>query len=299
MKNITQDLYKKTEDELNYKISTGSLPEIVYKFRIWNDSPNDYILKKQTIRLSSPFELQADYSETILPIDESLITEEYMMKVALHQAKIYNPEASIFDQLNLANKLRKEMIIDNKEKRELAYKYIRERNNETLGVFCASYTFEFLDQWVYLADDGSGFAVGLDFKEIYLHNDIFGSAKFVSYYPEHNPPKVPPYSFTDEERIESSMMEDFNVPDKYSYEREFRITRTNHRYDENGYVAAYTEDERTVKLDSKCYKEILLGFKISSNDRDEIIQMRDSLNLQIPIFDTKIVSNKVIKSNKY
>ena len=299
MKNITQDLYKKTEDELNDKISKGSLPEIVYKFRIWNDSPNDNILKNQTIRLSSPFELQADYSETILPIDESLITEEYMMKVALHQAKISIPQASIFDQLNLADKLRKEMIIDNKEKRELAYKYIRERNNETLGVFCASYTFEFLDQWVYLADDGSGFAVGLDFKEIYLHHDIFGSAKYVSYYPEYNPPKVPPYSFTDEERIESSMMENFNVPDKYAYEREFRITRRNHRYDENGYVAPYTEDERTVKLDSKCYKEILLGFNISSNDRDEIIHMRDSLDLQIPIFDTEIVNHKVIKSNKY
>ena len=34
---------------IDAKIQSGDFPEVVYKFRCWDDEPNDYILKRKTI----------------------------------------------------------------------------------------------------------------------------------------------------------------------------------------------------------------------------------------------------------
>ncbi len=292
------ELVEEQSYEIDAKIHARQLPQVIYKFRIWNDSPNDHILKKQTIRLASPFELQADYSETILPINESVITEVYMQKVALNEAILNNPEADQSTIENIAKEIRPKLTLDIREEREWAYGKIRERNNETKGVFCASYTSDHLDQWTYMADNGKGFVVGLNFKNIYLKEEVFGIAKCVQYYPADKIPMVEPYSFTAEERLEKSLQEIFSVPNKYSYEREFRIVRTNHRYDSFGQVAAYTEHERIIKLNVDDYVEILLGFDISDQDRNEIIDICSRFLPTIPVFETEIRGGKVGKSGR-
>lgn len=299
MNKLTIEELAQIELEIDNKISAGTLPKVLYKFRMWDDEPNDYILKNLSIRLASPFELQADYSETILPIDESVIDEEYKDKVAFHEAKRLYPNLDPLLLLLKAHQLRESMTIDIVSEREWAYQHNRQRNNAVRGVFCASYTYKHLDQWVHLAGNATGFAVGLDLKSLYMHSKILGSASFVNYYDETNPPKVQPYSFSAEESNRKTFMELYNVPNRYEYEREFRIVRTNHRYNKEGKVAAYTEEERMISLTPDNYCEILLGIDISDEDKADIINIRNKNLPSVPIFETIKIDSMIEKGQEH
>jgi len=282
----------------NKYISSGEFPEIVYKFCEWGDTPRDNILKKQQIRLSSPRELMADYQETILPIDESYLIKEELDRVALDHASKIHSNLPLEIQRIMAEHYRKKMtILDPKIRAQSMLNYI-EKNDQTLGVFCSSYTFEDFKQWERMADLGKGFAVGLDLQKIYLNKKIQGWARRVEYYPANRTPTVAPYSFTDEEAINNSAKEMFSIPDTFSYEKEFRIVRRNHRYDKNNNIAAYNEEERLVTIDTDCYREIILGYNISKSDKKAIQLERDKINKSVPIFETKIETNKVYRHNK-
>lgn len=291
-------LNRKFEDELDEKISNNIFPAIIYKFRVWNDQPNDHIIRKKTIKLASPQEMLADYPEAYLPIDESLITEEYLQKVAFHTAKLQYPNHNYAWIHKVAQELRLTMKIEDEQHRKDTEVYSKIRNDETLGIFCATTNFQDLYLWQNFGDSGFGFTVGLDTRKIVLHPHIYGSAGLVDYYPDTNPPKVPPFSFSDKELLYKSMMQIFNIPDRYEQEKEFRIVRINREKDIDGRVAKYKEYDRIIRLGTDCYKEIVLGYNIKPNDQKEIIYTRDRILNDVPIYTSKIEDGKIIKVDK-
>ena len=103
MTNFQSDIKRQVEQ----KIKEGRYPSTVYKFRCWDDEPNDHILRKRTIKLVSPSDLLADYPEARLPIDKTQLTEDNLMKYALHHAKKLYPNKHISYQQMQANRLRK------------------------------------------------------------------------------------------------------------------------------------------------------------------------------------------------
>ncbi len=281
--------------EIDIKISAGLIPREVYKFRIWNDSPRDHIVKRRTIRLASPLELQADYPELRLPIDETIIDEAYMKRVARAEARKIYPFLNENDIERIAiNEVRPKLTLDIKDEREWAYIKIREFSNAVNGVFCASYTFEDIIQWEYIANLGKGFAVSLDMKKVYLKREIFGTAGYVQYYPSNKIPTIKPYCFTEEERIERMFKQIFAVPDKFSYEKEYRIVRSSQRYDEEGNVAPFQESQRIITLNMEDYTGILLGYDMDAVEKDELIQVCKIQLQGIPIYQTKIEKGKVV-----
>jgi len=296
---FTAQQLREIESDIEDKIESGGVPQTLYKFRMWDSGLEDNILKTLRIRLSSPIELNADYPETILPVDESLITEENMMKVAISDAQKWYPNLTYSHQLFIAYQLREKMTIDNVEQRQAAYMEIRIRNSEIRGVFCATPYYEFMDQWERLAGEATGYAVGLDTKKVYMNEGVvLGSAAYVEYYDEANPPKVPPYNFTEEEVNKNTHLALYNIPNRFAHEREYRIVRTNLRYDETGRVAKYTEDERMVQLKPEDYKEILLGIDISNQDKEQIKQVRDRKLKDTPIYETIEDNDKVVKGEQ-
>ena len=69
-------------ERIDKAIQRGIFPESVYKYRCWNEEPEDDIIRKGILYLSPPSKLSEDYPEAILPIDESQLTDENLMKVA-------------------------------------------------------------------------------------------------------------------------------------------------------------------------------------------------------------------------
>ncbi len=286
------------EIDLEEKIQRGVFPLIIYKFRRWNNEPKDHIIRNRTIRLASPSEMLADYPEAFLPIDETLINEEYLQKIALHTAKQQHPDKPTSYQNMIAKQLRRDMKIEDPEHRKQWEVRAKQRNDETMGIFCASMTFEDMYLWNNFGGQGTGFAVGLDIRKIILHSDIDGRAGIVDYYPDGNPPKVPPFSFSLQESVDKSMMEMFNIPKKYEQEKEFRIARTNRKRTAEGRIAKYTEKDRIILLNVDCYREIVLGYDISEEDQNEIVIIRNNELKGVPIYATKVENNIVIKSHQ-
>ncbi|HZY10428.1 MAG TPA: hypothetical protein VFF29_04675 [Bacteroidota bacterium] len=283
------------ELDLEKKIQTGEFPSIIYKFRLWDDEPNDHIIRKRTIRLASPSEMLADYPEASLPVDEALITEENLQKFALHTAQLQYPHEHRSFQEKEAQRLRSIMRIEDPEHRREAEYRASQRNDEVLGIFCSSIDFEDVYLWQTFAGLGTGFVVGLYTRKIVLHPLISGSAGLVEYYPTGNPPKLSPFSYNDQERTAKSLTEIFNIPDKYVKEKEFRIARTNRKRDNHGRIAKYAERDRIIQLGQDCYREILLGYDISNSDKSGVIDSRDRNLPGVPIYLTEIINDKVIK----
>lgn len=286
------------EEELEYKIENGLLPKVIYKYRSWDDEPNDHILRYQTIKLSSPKELLADYDEVHLPIDESLITEENLMEIALHTAKELYPNKHISYQKMKSKKLRRLMKIEDPDHRAQAMTRDKSITNEIYGLFCASLNPTSLKMWETYGNLNQGFAVGLYLKNVLLNPNVYGSCGIINYYPEGNPPKQSPYSFSKEERIEKTLQRLYNVPDSYDWEEEIRVSRINKEVDENGQIIKYKEEDRIISLEKEAFSEILLGSDISKSDREQIIATRNA-NLQgVPIYETRIEENNIVRFNE-
>lgn len=188
------------------------------------------------------------------------------------------------------------MKIEDPKHRSEAAHWWKKRNDEILGIFCSSMTYENEYMWVNFADDASGFAVGIDTVEFLDHPKIQGLIGKVDYYTNGDPPKVIPFALSEQEGINSRIKELTSVPDKYKNEKEIRIVRHNR---ENGRIAKYEENDRLVKLHQNCYYEILLGVDISDSDKNEIIETRDKVLSGVPIYTTDILDNKVIKKSEF
>jgi len=286
------------EEELEYKIENGILPSVIYKYRSWDDEPNDHIIRHKTIKLSSPKEMLADYDEVHLPIDESQITEGNLVKIALHTAQELYPQKHISYQKMISKKLRLKMKIEDPQHRAEAMKRDKKITNEIYGLFCASMNPLSLKMWESYGNLSQGFAVGLNLKSVLLHPEIYGSCGIVNYYPEGNPPKQSPYSFSRTERIEKTLQRLYNIPDSYDWEEEIRISRINKKLDENDQILKYKESDRIVKLDSEAYNEILLGTNISESDREQILDIRDSDLEGVPVFETRFDGVSLVRCNQ-
>lgn len=294
---LTKEEKENFEQQIDKIIASGGFPNVVYKFRCWNDQPNDHIIRHKTIYLSSPSELLADYPEAILPIDESQITEENLMKLAQYHTSIFFPELPPRLAQLKAQELRKSMLIEDPKHRIEAEGFAMKRNDEVLGIFCSSITFDNIEMWEAMACLSTGYAVGIRLKELLLDDRVSGSASIVKYYPMGDPPKVSPFSFSEKERIEKALEEINNVPKTYDYEKEIRIVRTNRKI-LNGIVQPYEAEDRLVKLNDEQIEEILLGPNISEKDKNEILEITNVNFPTIPVYLCEFINGRVVKAVK-
>jgi len=287
----------KVKDALRKKIADGEYPEVIYKFRQWNDEPKDHILRKRTVRLSKPSEMFAEYPEAILPIDMTYLEEDKLMEYALHVAKCKYPTKHISFQKMKSKRIRSRLKIEDPEHRKEALIKHRQINDKYLGILCCTMDFSDLYMWNEFGERGKGFAVGLKTLEVVCHPKIMGTCAKVDYYNKDNIPTVPPFTFTFEESINKVTKQIFSIPDYYKQEKEFRISKTNC----NSITAKpedYSDEDRNIILEEICFHEIILGPKIPEKDKLEILKTRDKLLSNTPIFTTELIDSLVSKRSE-
>jgi len=240
-------------------IDDGKLPDIVFKYRDWDNDNHKRILTDNEIYYASPYEC-SEAHELTLEKDYSDITEgdiyNYMYTTAPEKG-FTTPEqrheiAKIMVKKTPFNDPRYRINIETKFKQIL---------NKRLSVFSVSEHRDNANLWNVFAKNETGFCVGLSPESMFHSGAIFGKAAKVKYYPANNPPKIKaallkPFDDTVEETYELI----YSLPDFFSDEDEFRITKLD-------------IPSRRIQITHDCYKQIILGSNISDKSKSEIVEL--------------------------
>lgn len=135
--------------------------------------------------------------------------------------------------------------------------------DKVLSIFCCSEHKDNYNLWTNFAANHTGFCVGFDTRIMLKGSEILGSGGKVDYYPLNRAPKRKPICLSDDERILEMQKVIFSLPDKYSDEDEYRLTKLHLR-------------NRKVVINPKAIKEVIIGYKMSAKNRNEIVNITKS-----------------------
>ena len=248
------------------------LPEVLYKYRNWNNLLHREILTKKEVYFA-PHKSFNEVHEHNLEYDVDSMTHERLLNYFLTAAnELGIPEA---DREEFANFHLNNTPLFNPGHMETVKADMDRIFNETRGILSLSPYKDSMTLWNMFANSCMGFVVGLDSNFMFKEGYMQCMAGYVEYYEEDNPPKLNMTTTTDEERIIEALKRIYSLPKRFEDEKEFRLSRT--LFDGN----------RKFKIEQEMYKEIILGHFMTEESKDEIIKLAKK-------FDNCIVLQQVI-----
>jgi len=231
-------------------------PETLYKYRIWTDFYQKKILTDHEIYLASVNQFN-DPFDAILPIkynDEDLKSDNLFTKLYSY-FKTNHPN---WTEEYIQNKCYERQMsgdFDNGAYWKSDYTEYQDEITQKSGIFCATTRKDNLLMWSHYANSHQGFCVGLD-KEI-IQNSTNGAFNKVDYST-----KFPECDFLGDRVL--NMMRLLHTKSKdWEYEEEYRLIKF-----ENPSMS-----NRVYSLPIKAIKEVILGYRMPDNNKDEIVDL--------------------------
>jgi hypothetical protein len=266
---VKPGLHKAADVVCNYM----ARPDIVYKFRNFTSNFHLRLLTNNEIYFSSPSDFN-DPFDLKISVDYSLLTTEerrikYIDKILGQAFPNLNTSGAIYgrNRQELIKKFKEDWLTLQEQYDTVNFKWTDDR----LGVVSFSLQWDNILLWSHYSDNHTGFSVGIDMEEL-RKLGVIGAEGRVDYLESF--PKIDP--------IETSLINElhtkaFSKSQVWRYEAEYRI------------VQIWSEStphigERTKIITDSCFKELILGMKISEeNERKLCLIAKDK---QIPVYKT-------------
>lgn len=250
-----------------------NLPDIIFKYRDWDDPKHKRILTEREIYYASPYE-SSDIHELTLEKDYSGVTDDDIYKFIYKTA----PERGYFtheQRDEIAKIMVKKTSFHNPRYRKNVETIFKQQLNRRLSIFSVSEHRDNNNLWNVFANGEMGFCVGLSPEAMFECGAVFGTAAKVKYYDTGNPPVIKgSISKSFEESVEETYELIYSLPDIFMDEDEFRITKMD-------------IPNRQINLTPECYRQIILGSKISNKSKAEIIAISQKNFPDCPIYQAK------------
>lgn len=247
------------------------IPKTLYKYRVWGDPYHQRLLTHKEVFLASPANLN-DPFDASLPFryDPSEMTPANITKKLLEQGRDIWPEIS---EEELHSRAFREQS-SGKFESDAYWKDEHERSkgelHNKIGLLSLTTNTNNQLMWAHYANSHKGFCVGINSK--ILFDSVGGTIGRVSYREDF--PFMPLFP----EGLDSikTMVEMLNTksPD-WSYEDEYRLSRSG-------------ASNRPFELPHDAITEVILGCRMSMQDREEIIKTLDEELPHIRIFQAEI-----------
>ena len=226
------------------------VPEILYKYREWDNSFHRKIIEDNTIYMSPP----KDFEDKM----DCHVPERYPSKIELYN--IFLNEAK--EDLNFNRAKSREYARDWCKKSPLANPKILEKKiekynidfNARFGVFSLTSDSNNEDMWNKYANNHTGICIGFDSKKLF---DVVGGGGKVIYTDV-----LPTIDFIKDNFAEKHIKNIFFKESKWSFEKEYRL----HMF----WEIAPTKEERNLPLLENSIVEVILGSRIAMKNKTEI-----------------------------
>lgn len=254
-------------------------PEIIYKYRSWNNKFHKRILTEGEVYMSSPQHFNDPFDFGIVKNFLTLDTQEKIEKfvdegsVRLRSFLIRRGIDIAKDREFQIKRLQNDLSGYQKEYEKLNAEGI----NRNYGVLSLSGRWDSILMWSHYANFHKGFNIG--YNESKMRNSgLFGKGGPVIYSEDY--PHLDPF---DEHTMESSFIQTHYKSIEWEYEKEYRLTKL-------FFPKPPTEDDRTIKVPFDFVEEINLGMNVSNDDKEEILKIAEKF--KIKVFQTEKVPFK-------
>lgn len=244
------------------------IPEILYKYRDWENPNHKRILYDFEVYLPSPKKFNDPY-EASIPFEyaeEELTAEKIFFKLTNMARQRYPDwdDARIHEYAFEAQQ--KDLVHDKSHKEKLYEKYKKEIE-DTYGIFSLTAIQNNFLMWSHYANSHSGFCVGFDSK--LLFETVKGGLVPVDYRDD-----LPKFLF-DEDITEFSRKQLATKSTVWEYEDEYRLIK---------HLAA----NKKFYLDKSCIKELVFGVKMDVKIKFELIEHVKKNIPHCAVYDTEL-----------
>lgn len=237
------------------KDAMNNMPTILYKYRTWKKESHKNLLKEGVVFFAAP-EVFDDKLDCNVPeiFPSGLDLYSFFYKKSLETNCSFSQEQHI----QFANHWAHHSPLANEEIREHYQEYFRKEFSNTHGILslCLNPNNDYM--WKNYGDNHQGYCVGFEVSELASHCCSGGIVEYCE--------PIPSIDYVNdslEVQIKKTL---FSKSKEYSIEEEYRflIMKLGQHL---------TDEDRVVKLPNNCFKEIYLGEKMSSSDRNEIMDI--------------------------
>ena len=251
-------------------------PDIIYKYRIWNDDFQKTILSERKVFLAPPTSFE-DKKDCKLFVRYDLMTNLDIYKKYKELSKIDNPQWTKEQHKRHALKWTTNSPLKDKKNIKIQQEEHFREFNERFGVLSLTANKSNLAMWDKYSNDGTGFCVGFESKILF---DNLGGGGEVKYYS-----KLPDIYHDDKFIIEHSKQV-FSKEEKWSFEKEYRT----HKFHEKPIILS----DRQIVVPMDAFREVIFGWNTTEQDKNEIIQACKSQGLKVVFKKCSLQNNEII-----
>lgn len=229
------------------------IPEILYKYRDWNDNYHQGLLKENELFLASAGQFN-DPFDVSLPFRyrEADLTPENLFLKLIESAKNMHPDYSDQQLHHMCFERQNSGAFDDGQYWREHHEGFKERMHAIFGIVSLTTKNDNLLMWSHYANSHRGFCIGLDSEMVF--NEVGGTITPVFY--DETFPEIPLFGNPVAGMIQILATKSTH----WGYEDEYRLMKIN---------AA----KSTVTLPDEAFKEIILGLNMNEDSRKEIIQL--------------------------
>lgn len=251
---------KYSESEVD--MSEVDIPELLYKYRTWNNDDHRKVLISQEVFFSPPSWF--DDKKDCRVYRKYDYTDEETFDIYFKWLSRDNPsidlreigfQAIVYTQ---NTPLRNPEYLEEFKKREF------EQIDTKVGILSLTESNDNKDMWNSYSNHGNGICIGFDGRKIMSIIRSYGKIHYTDELPQ---------IILGEKFGIQIWKQMFNKETHWSYEQEHRFRKFS--------IDGLTMNERVVQLSKGCFKEVVFGWHLSPEDRNEIIAVcqRNMLNV--------------------
>lgn len=233
-------------DEIEY-------PEIVYKYRYWDNEQHQSILTNRQVFMAAPSSFE-DELDCKFPVRWDLLKDREIYNYYLNYSRGHN-HGSEKDHKAFARKMFQQTGVRNADNIAEHQKAVFEEYDQKVGVLSLTANPILEQMWEQYACNHEGFVVGFNSRIMFDFLGGGGEVTYVDDIPIIYPSPIHSY---DEQRN----YQIFHKLSKWSFEEEYRTTIFRPH-------PLITED-RIIQLPPEAYREIILGRNMTDKNIDEI-----------------------------
>lgn len=252
-------------------------PQTVYKYRCWNNTLHQSILKKRQVFMAAPSSFK-DPFDCKFPVRWDLLTDEDIYNHFLTDSINKHPEWSRQQRRKFARNWSKksavrqpEIVVDHQQKTFRDY-------DERAGILSLTSNPSSIKMWEEYSCHHEGFVVGFNSRIMFDYLGGGGQVNYVDEIPIIYP--SPKHNFDEQRNLQI-----FHKLSKWSFEEEYRTTKFG--------PLPLTISDRIVELPKESYKEIIIGSKMPIHNITEILDIVSSELKHVEIKRATIIDDKM------
>ncbi|MBV7270561.1 DUF2971 domain-containing protein, partial [Winogradskyella luteola] len=255
----------KTLDDIEF-------PEVLYKYRSWNNEFNKRFITKREVFMASP-DMFEDRLDCKIPVRYDLMTPEQAKQVYTRISKLDNTLSRQQKRKRVRQLLDRKEYLDpefNANYQKIYFSGYFER----LGVLSLTAENCLESMWNKYADNGKGFCVGYNSRILFEYLGGGGKVEYVNELPTILPDPIM-------SREEIRWKQVYFKEKKWEFEKEYRTQKF--------WEIPATISDRQIILPRDAFNCVILGNNMSSDEKNDITQAIENEIGKIKIIEQKNV----------